>query len=132
MNIEAINREINSYNKKIEERKVFISNINTLIDNANKSSQGLRLTSENLSKGLTIDGQSVDQGKLMELSSKLSNNVSKLSAAIAVANSEIRSYEAKINTLEARKRSLIEQENRKRAAELLKKPMGKNEDTNRS
>ena len=117
MTIESINNEINTYNKKMEERKAFISSTNALIDNANKSSRELQLTSENLSKGLTIDGQSVDQGKLLQLSGKLSASTSKLSAAISVANSEIRNFESKITSLESRKRSLIEEENRKKKME---------------
>lgn len=117
MSVYSIDSEIKSNEKKIEELNNFLSKTAKLIENANTASKNLRLSGDNLARGLSIGGKSADQGKLQETADKIDNNVRKISSSIDVANSEIRACNSRINVLKREKERLIEEETKKKKEE---------------
>ena len=107
LSLTMINDSINSYNKKIAERRAFINNANKLINDASMSSKKLGEASENLSLGLTIGGQSVDGGKLSEMAVNINKNINTLSNAVSLASTEITTFNQKLVSLNAEKQRLI-------------------------
>lgn len=106
LNLSMIDGSISSYNKKIQERKIFVEKASKLVENAKLSSKKLGEASENLVLGLTIGGQPVDGGRLSEMASTIDQNVSTIENSISVANSEIRTYNSKVSFLNGERQRL--------------------------
>lgn len=108
LSLSSINDAINSYNKKIDERKAFISNASRLISNANQSSQKLGEASYNLALALTIGGKSVDSGRLDDMVTTINKNVSTIQSAVNLASAEIKIFGIKIANLKAEKERIMQ------------------------
>ncbi len=89
------NKTSTYYLKLINQRKSFISKLEPIKSKTSVASSNLSTISNSLSEGLSIDGVSVDNGKLVAYSQDFDTYTALLEELITTANSEITSLQSK-------------------------------------
>lgn len=110
LSISSINSEIAECQKKIDERRIFVSKLGSLKSNTQKTVDNLSDASDKLKMGLLLDNQSADNGKLEEYYNSLKKSILKIDEASGLAESEIRQYEDLLSSLKSKKMRLEAEE----------------------